>query len=125
MPYYGALTNPTFEPAVRDIAAITNSYPVVVTTTFAHSYLSGLIVRIVIPVGLGYGMEQLNQYVASIIVTGDTTFTMNTDTSNYDPFVIPMEAVNQPLFTPAQVVPVGELTSQLDQSFVNILTPQF
>lgn len=122
MPYYGALTNPTFMPAVRDIVAITNAFPLQVTTSFAHSYLSGLIVRIKIP--QYFGMEILNNVQGSILVTGSTTFTMNIDSTNFDPFVVPSPQPGS-LYTPAQVVPIGEDTDILTQSFVNVLTPQF
>lgn len=123
MPYYGALMTPSYEPAVRDIAAITNSFPAIITTTFAHSYISGLIVRIRVP--FGYGMVLLNKRVGSITVTSATTFTIPIDTTNFDAFVIPTEAMNQPLVNAAQVVPIGEDADILTQSFVNILTPQF
>lgn len=122
MPYYGALVNPIFKPAVRDISAISNAFPLQVTTTFAHSYLTGLIVRLLIPVN--FGMVILNQVEGPIIVTGDTTFTMNIDSTNFDAFVIPADEPGAN-FTPAQVVPIGEVASQLTQSFVNVLTPQF
>jgi hypothetical protein len=122
MPFYGAITNPTFMPAVRDITAITNGFPLEVTTSFPHSYLSGLIVRLLIPPN--FGMVLLNQAEGSIVVTGPTTFTMTIDSTNIDPFVIPPDQP-QANFTPAQVVPIGEEAAQLNQSFVNILTPQF
>ena len=123
MPYYGALTNPIFKPAVRDIAAISQGLITQVTTTFAHSYLTGLIIRLVIPPD--FGMIQLDGTVWTITVTGDTTFTIPVDSTNFDQFVVPTEAVDQPLGTPAQVTPVGEQSSILTQSFVNVLTPQF
>jgi hypothetical protein len=122
MPYYGAIQNPTFMPAVRDIVAITNAFPLQVTTSFAHSYLSGLIVRIKIP--QYFGMEILNDVQGSILVTGSTTFTMNIDSTNFDPFVVPSPQPGS-IYTPAQVVPVGEDADILTQSFVNVLTPQF
>jgi len=123
MPYYGAITNPTFEPAVRDIASITNDLVPLVTTTFPHSYLTGLIARMVIPPD--FGMVQLNNLKSVVTVTGPTTFTITISTVNFDPFVVPVEAPDEPLVNPAQVVPVGEEAAILTQSFVNILTPQF
>lgn len=123
MPYYGALTDPIFEPAVRDIAAISNSNPMVVTTTFDNSYLTGLIVRLVVPPA--FGMIQADGLQGDITVTSTTTFTMNVDSTYFDAFVIFAELTGQPLITPAQVVPVGEVAAILTQSFVNILTPQF
>lgn len=122
MPYYGALPNPIFMPAVRDIIAITNAFPLSVTTSFTHSYLSGLIVRLKIP--HYFGMEILNNVQGSILVTSSTTFTMNIDSTNFDPFVIPDPQPGS-LYTPAQVVPIGEDADILTQSFVNVLTPQF
>lgn len=129
MPYYGALQRPTFEPAVRDILSITQTNPAVVTTTFdgttpgAHDYLTGLIVRLVIPPN--YGMILLNQAQGTITVLSATTFSFPVDARNFDAFVIPMEAPNQPLFNVAQVTPIGEEAAILTQSFVNVLTPQF
>jgi hypothetical protein len=123
MPYYGAIQHPTYLPAVRDIVAITNGFPATVTTSFDHNYLSGLIVRMIVPAN--YGMFQINKRKGSIVVTSPTTFTIPIDTTNFDPFVIPTEQMDQPLVNVAQSVPVGEDSDQLDQSFVNILTPQF
>lgn len=123
MPYYAAIPTPMFQPAVRDIVAITNSFPVSITTSFDHLYLTGLILRIVIP--FNFGMQGLNKHKGSIIVTSPTTFTMEFDTTNLDPFVIPTQPPMQPLSNPAQSVPVGEDADILTQSFVNVLTPQF
>jgi len=129
MPYYGAIQNPIYEPAVRDILSITQSYPAVITTTFdgttpgSNDYQTGLIVRLFIP--NNYGMSILNQVIATITVIDASSFSIPLDTRSFDPFVIPVEEVNQPKFNPAQVVPVGEDTSSVRQSFVNILAPQF
>jgi hypothetical protein len=123
MPYYGAITHPMFKPAVRDIASITNSLVPTVTTTFPHSYLTGLIARMVIPPD--FGMVQLNNIKSVVTVTSPTTFTITISTVNFDPFVVPMESPQEPLVNPAQVVPIGEQAAILTQSFVNVLTPQF
>lgn len=122
MPYYGALSNAYFQPLVTDITAITNAFPLQVTTSFAHNYLTGLIVRLYIP--KNFGMVLLNDAQGSIIVNGATTFTMNIDSTNFDAFVVPSEQPGNN-FTPAQTVPIGEKADILTQSFVNILTPQF
>ena len=82
-----AFKNPIFQPAMRIIAAITNSNPASVTTTFAHKYITGTIVRLDIP--LGYGMQQANQQFGPIIVTSPTTFDIAIDTMFYDPFITP------------------------------------
>lgn len=123
MPYYSAIQNPTYMPAVRDVTAVTNEIQPIVTTSFPHSYRSGLILRMVVPPN--YGMYQLNDLKSVIEVLSDTTFRININTTNFDPFMIPTESMDQPLTNVAQSVPIGEVTEQLDQSFVNILTPQF
>ena len=76
---------PIFQPSMRIISAITNSNPAQVTTTFAHQYLTGVIIRLDIP--LGFGMQQANQEFGTIVVTSPTTFDIAIDTTFYDPFV--------------------------------------
>ncbi len=82
-----AIENPVFQRAMRIISNITKGYPAVVTTTFDHQYRDGMIVRLIIP--KGYGMTQANQLYAPIIVTGDTTFTIDIDTTTFDRFASP------------------------------------
>ncbi len=113
--------NPVFQPAMRIIAAITNSYPATVTTTFAHQYKTGTIVRLDIPPACG--MQQISGQTFPILVTGSTTFTIMADTTNFDPFAIPVSpppAVN----TCAMVVPVGEVSATLLAATINVLNPQ-
>jgi hypothetical protein len=84
-----AIPFPTFQPSMRIIEAITNAFPALVTTTFAHQYITGTIIRLDIP--LGYGMQQANQQFGSIIVTSPTTFNISIDTTFYDPFITPTQ----------------------------------
>ncbi len=65
-----AYPNPIFQPAMRLIAAITNANPAVVTTTFAHLYLTGLIVRLDLPPAVG--MPQANGMTGTITVLSPT-----------------------------------------------------
>ena len=58
--------NPLYYPAMRLIAAITNSNPAIVTTTFAHQYMDGLSVRLDLPPAVG--MRQANGLEGDIIV---------------------------------------------------------
>lgn len=113
-----AVVNPIFQPAMRIIAAITNANPAVVTTTFAHQYITGTIVRLDIPVACG--MQQANQMTGTIVVTGTTTFAINIDTTKFDAFSIP---VSPPSYanTCAQVVPIGESSNILTAAVQNIL----
>jgi hypothetical protein len=114
---YYANPFPVYQPAMRLIAAISNSNPGVVTTTFNHQYVSGTIVRLDIPAA--NGMPSLNQQIFPITVTSDTTFTIPIDTTNLGPFSIPMASPH--VNTAAQVVPVGEITSTLAAATVNVL----
>jgi len=62
----------------------------VVTTTTDHGYVSGLLVRIVFPVGSSFGMTQLNTDGIYIIRAISTTQfqLLGLDTTGYDPFVL-------------------------------------
>jgi hypothetical protein len=117
---YYAVEFPTYQRAMRNILSITQDLNALVTTTFDgtnpgdHQYSTGLIVRLVIP--YGYGMEQANQLVGAITVTSDTQFTINIDTTMFDPFVL-----DPALPTPAQVVPIGEVADILTESTQNVL----
>jgi hypothetical protein len=110
--------NPIFQPAMRIIAAISNGLPASITTTFAHQYKTGLIVRLDIP--SNYGMQPLNQVFAPITVTGPATFTMPLDTTALGLFTVP------PLnpghnYTDAQCVPIGAVNGDLNLATRNIL----
>ena len=109
---------PVFKPAMRLIASITRSNPATVTTTFAHGYQTGTIVRLDIPPA--DGMQQANGMTGTITVTGATTFTIDLNTTLFDPFSIPVSP-DPHLNTCAQVVPIGEVNSTLIASTVNVL----
>lgn len=109
---------PVFQPAMRIIAAISQSNPAQVTTTFAHQYNSGCIVRLDIPEA--DGMQQANQLFAPITVTGTTTFTMPFDSTTFDSFSVPMD-LPEYINTCAMVVPIGEATPNLDSAVQNVL----
>ncbi len=116
-----ALTNPVYEPARRTITDITRAFPAQVTTSFAHNYITGTIVRIDIPEtptgATSIGMTQINQMFGPITVTSDTTFTLPIDSTNFDTFVGPST-----LFTNyPQAVPIGEVSSILDAAVQNVL----
>jgi len=109
---------PVFKPAMRIVTSITNSNPVIVTTSFANSYITGLICRLYIP--RGFGMQQANLFNGEITVINTTQFSMPLDTTLFDPFVIP--AINPGhFFTPAQIVPTGENSLMLTGATMNVL----
>ncbi len=109
---------PVFQPAMRLISAITNANPAMVTTTFAHQYNTGTIVRLDIP--SADGMIQANGMSAPIVVNSPTTFFIAIDTTKFDIFSIPMMPGAHEN-TCAQVVPIGELSSTLIAALVNAL----
>lgn len=124
MPLYYAVVNPMYQPAMRNILSITQATQALVTTTFdgtnpgAHDYISGLVCRIVIP--RYFGMQQINQLKGLITVTSATQFTIEIDTTAFDPFFIP-PALPGKLYTPAQVVPIGEKSDMLIGATRNVL----
>lgn len=105
---------PIFRPVMRIITNITNDIAAHVTTSFNHNYITGLIVRIVMP--QGYGMQEINQLFGSIVVTGDTTFTIAIDTTSFSPFSTPITQLQYP-----QSIPFGEDNETLYGAYRNIL----
>ena len=117
MPGY-ANPDPTYQPALRLITAITNAEQAEVTTSFDHDYLTGLVVRIDVP-NKRYGMIQIDKQVGTITVTGDTTFTIDINTTQYDPFTLPSEPPY--VSTYPSVIPIGEVNSSTYQATRNVL----
>jgi hypothetical protein len=122
MPRCYADPNPVYAPAMRIITAITNSFPAVVTTSFAHGYLTGLIVRL--NVKQACGMQQIAGQKGTITVdpSTPTMFSINIDSTNYDPYVQPPDSITYADIC-SQVVPIGESNDQLIQAVRNILPP--
>lgn len=116
-----ALENPTYQPAMRIISTITQANPAVITTTFDHDYLTGEIVRLYIP--RGWGMRQANGLKGTVTVTGDDTFEVDIDTTDFDAYVFIADPTAIPghYYTPGHVVPIGELSGQLDAATKNVL----
>ena len=86
-------------------------------SSVVHNYQPGIIARFDIP--LGFGMQQLNQQVGTILtIPTPTTFTISVDTRNYDPFVLPVSF--PPAYQDAQIVPTGEINSTINYALQNI-----
>jgi len=113
-----AYRKPVYGPAMRLIASITNSTAATVTTTFAHGYVDGTIVRFDIPPACG--MQQIDQQTAPILVTGDTTFKVRIDTTLYAPFSVP-SGLGPFINICALSVPIGENNDTLKAAVVNQL----
>lgn len=103
---------------MRIITAITNANPASVTTSFAHQYKNGLIVRLDIPEACG--MQQINGMTGAIVVTSPTTFNFAADSTQFTPFAIPVSPPPQVNIC-AQVVPVGEINETLVNATQNTL----
>jgi hypothetical protein len=113
-----ALQNPVFQPAMRLIAAITNSNPCIVTTTFDNQYVSGTVVRLDIPEACG--MQQANQFVGPLTVIDALNFSLPLDTTTFGAFVIPV-LTNPHIDICPQVVPIAENNDQLSAAERNVL----
>jgi hypothetical protein len=118
-----AQENPVFEPSMKVILDITNSFPALVTTSVdgiapaPHKYQNGLIVRLLIPPG--YGMTEANQLTGTVRVVSADQFNIDIDTTYFSEFDPP---TRWPLTEQqAQVVPVGEVNSILTQATQNVL----
>lgn len=112
------VTISTWTPISQIITNVTQANPGVVTTAQPHAYFDGLYVRIDMYSKPNlFGMTQLSGNVYLITVLTDTTFSIDEDTTNFDAFV----AATNP--QSAQVVPVGEVATTLDNAEKNTLTP--
>jgi hypothetical protein len=102
----------SFVPNGQIIANITNANPGVVTTSIPHGYKNGLYVRLIIPDG--FGMIQVNNQMYLITIIDATTFSIDANTTNFDPFIDVMNRVQNP-----QVIPTGEIALTLINAVVN------
>ena len=109
--------NPIFNQPMRFISNITNGFPAVVTTTQNHLYTTQAIVRIDIP--RFFGMQQINQQFGEITVLSPTTFSIDIDSTFYDPFFIP--GTYPANAQQAQAVPFAEDNSILTAAVQNTL----
>lgn len=118
MPRCYAEVNPIFKPAMRLIAAISQSDPMVITTTFEHQYIDGIYVRLHVPPA--DGMTEAHRLTGYIVVTSLTTFTLPYNSSYFTPFSIPV-LPNPHEDICAQVIPVGEENAILLAAVQNTL----
>ena len=117
MPVFYANPDPTFQPAMRLITGITKTYPIVITTSFDHDYITGTIVRIYVPTN--YGMYQLDGHYGDITVLTSATFSMDINAKDYDSFLAPIPPPDYR--KPALCVPIGNLQSAYTAAVRNVL----
>jgi hypothetical protein len=86
---------------VRDILAVTNSYPMIVTTVIDHGYVAGMDVTFQIPTQ--FGMVELNGKNVQVLSITTDTLTIDLDSTNFSVFSYPSPL---PLaYTPPTVIP--------------------
>lgn len=108
-------------PSSLIILGITQSNLMVVTVgignpaTELNTYIPGMLVRLLIP--RSYGMYQANFRVGSIQAINGFNFTLNIDSSLFDPFVIPVSIAEGP----ASLSPAGSRNLQYNNNNINIV----
>jgi hypothetical protein len=108
-----------FIPSTMIITAITQSNPMVITATFnpitaANTYIVGMLITLTVP--WVYGMWQANDLTAQITAINGLVFTVNVNSLDFDPFVVPSGNVTMPAsFSPAgsQNLLYNNLTNQV------------
>lgn len=130
--------NPNFPwlPKETFISSITKGNPCIVTTTAAHGYSDGLIVRVSFPStgSNNFGMSAINGLSGVILVLSPTTFSVSINTLNFEPFKAGSSAVTNitqaslavvtvttPNFIPGQIVTlsgVGGMTQVNGVAFI-------
>lgn len=84
-------------------------------STEANTYILGMAIRLFVPIT--YSMKQANNLVGTIIAINGSTFSLSLDSSNFDPFVIPMGSVE----SPASISPAGSRNLQYDNTNVQFV----
>ena len=85
----------------REIASITQAYPMVVTTVLDHGYPAGMNITFLIPPY--FGMVQLNTLNAQVISVTNKSLTVNLDSTHFTPFAAPSPLPSA--YTPPSVIP--------------------
>ncbi len=102
-----AIEDPIFQPARRIISAITQANPAVVTTSFAHDYFTGDILRLIVP--NEFRMVGADKMKAPITVLSTTTISIPFNTIDFDSFTVAGALLVGEL--PASLVPMRIITA--------------
>lgn len=86
---------------IRQILDISNSYPMIVTTSEPHRYPAGMLVRFRIPPR--YTMQQLNAITAQVLAVTESTLLISVDSRAFENFSYPTPLA--PAYTPPFVLP--------------------
>jgi len=106
-------------PSSLDITAITRALQMVVTcvvnsVTESNTYIPGMLVRLTVP--NSYGMYQANNLTGQIVFVSGLNFTLNIDSSQFDPFIVPPITAQQP----ASMSPAGSRNLTYGNSTQNV-----
>lgn len=101
--YYPGYSQVTVTPNLRTrtITAVSNAYPMIVTTVDNHGYVAGMNVRFLIPTQ--FGMQQLNSVSAQVLSVTSNTLNVNLDSRNFSAFAYPSPLPSA--YTPPSVIP--------------------
>lgn len=106
-----------FYPRYSKISAITNSTEALVTFTENHDFTPGEIVSF--RVGQAFGMSEINNKRAKVLIKTDDTIIVNIDSSTWAPFSL--ANLNQPSTSPPVCVPSSSSVVPFEENpMVNI-----
>ena len=91
-------------PMALNITAITNAHQMVITVSGqlpVSVYIPGQLIYLSIP--FSYRMYQANGLTAQILAVNGNQFTVNVDSTQFDPFIVPAIIFEQP----AMLAPAG------------------
>ena len=109
------------------VTAITQSSPMVITVAIgnpaseANTYIAGMQIRLTVPIT--YGMFQADNLIGTITAVSGSNFTLNIDSSLFDPFVVPSVILPGYTTTPASISPFG--SKNLEYNNTNVLSVPF
>jgi hypothetical protein len=86
---------------VRPIESISNSYPMIVTTTIDHKYVAGMMVRFLIP--SQFGMVELNELLGQVLSLTNDQLAIDIDSTNFSVFSYPVSLPSA--YTQPSVIP--------------------
>src|ERR1700683_4358695 len=100
-------------PSCLEITAISKSFPMVITTTTntdqINTYIPGQNIKLIIPAT--WGMQQVNQKIATIVSVNSNQLSVNIDSTLFDAFSNPNDGSG-----PASLAPSGSKNLQFSNT---------
>jgi len=107
-----------YSPTRRYITDITAAAAAVITTSVAHNYLVGDIIRVYCPAA--FGMTEINGVQGTVTAVTASTITTDINSAAFTAFAFPTSAVAAAGVSFPHVVPVGEVATKLTSSMDNV-----